>query len=210
LSSVISDPSKIEKLSFEIISSLIARGDYSEGEFEVVKRVVHATADTEFADLVLFSEGAVDAGVGAILGGCRIITDVQMLKAGISRRRPGGEEEAYCFISDPDVAKTAKEAGCTRAAAAMRKAAPLMGGAVVAVGNAPTALYELMDILDRGGARPALVVGVPVGFVGASESKDELARRLTDVPFITCKGRKGGSPVGAAIINALIRLAAEN
>jgi precorrin-8X/cobalt-precorrin-8 methylmutase len=210
LSDVISDPSKIERMSFEIISSLVVRGDYSEDEFEVVKRVVHATADTEFAGHMVFSGGAVEAGVRAIRSGCRIITDVKMLKAGISPNRPGGSKEPYCFISDSDVTDTARREGCTRAAAAMRKAAPMMYGSIVAVGNAPTALYELMDILDGGAARPGLVVGVPVGFVGASESKDELERRLTDVPYITCRGRKGGSPVGAAIINALIRLAAGN
>lgn len=206
MSDIISDPSRIEKRSFEIISSLVEPGGYSPSEFEVVKRVVHATADTEFAAKMLFSKGAVDAGVEAIRRGCGIVTDVRMLQAGISRNRPGGGENTRCFISDPDVAERARESGTTRAAAAMRKAAAYMEGAIVAVGNAPTALYELVDMIMEGAVRPALVIGVPVGFVGAAESKDYLAERLTEAPFITCRGVKGGSPVGAAAVNAIIKL----
>jgi len=206
LSDIISDPSSIEKRSFEIIDSFIRQRDYSRAEFEVVKRVVHATADTDFAGRMLFSAGAVDAGIEAIRRGCNVVTDVRMLQAGISSKRPGGPENTRCFISDADVAEKARKSGTTRAAAAMRKAGPFLEGAIAVVGNAPTALYELVDMILEGTARPALVIGVPVGFVGAAESKDYLAERLKDVPFITSRGVKGGSPVGAAAVNAIIKL----
>lgn len=207
---IITDPADIEKKSFEIISSLISQGGWSASEFEVVKRVVHATADTQFAEQMVFSPGAVEAGVDAIKRGAAIITDVKMLLAGISPNRPGGAETALCFISDPDVAAEAKANGTTRAVAAMRKAAPVMEGGIVAVGNAPTALFELIRLVNAGTARPALIVGVPVGFVGAAESKDALIEEMKNTPFITCRGRKGGSPVGASALNAIIRLANNN
>ncbi|HLB25747.1 MAG TPA: precorrin-8X methylmutase [Nitrospirota bacterium] len=202
-----SDPREIEKKSFEIISALLEGKGLEGPERDVVMRVVHATADPEFADLMLFSGGAAKAGIEAVKSGCAVVTDVTMLKAGISRNRPGGRE-ALCHIADPDVAEAAKKDGGTRAVAAMRKAAMLgeMDGAVVAIGNAPTALFELIRLIKDGKARPALVVGVPVGFVGASESKEGLAA-MTGVPFITSRGRKGGSAVAAAIVNALIKLA---
>ena len=202
-----SDPREIEKKSFEIISALLEGKGLEGPERDVVMRVVHATADPEFADLMLFSGGAAKAGIEAVKTGCAVVTDVTMLKAGISRNRPGGRE-ALCHIADPDVAEAAKKDGGTRAVAAMRKAAMLgeMDGAVVAIGNAPTALFELIRLIKDGKARPALVVGVPVGFVGASESKEGLAA-MTGVPFITSRGRKGGSAVAAAIVNALIKLA---
>ena len=203
--SVISDPAAIEKRSFEIIEGLLRDKGLSGPEKDVIMRVVHATADPDFAGNMAFSEGAVEAGITAIKSGRTIVTDVKMLKAGVSPDRPGGE--AVCLISDPDVISEAKKTGTTRAAAAMRRLAGLgtLDGSIVAIGNAPTALYEAMDLIRTKGVRPALVVGVPVGFVGAAESKEELLN-IKEVPFITCRGRKGGSPVGAAIINALIKL----
>lgn len=210
MSEVISGPTEIEARSFEIISSLIEQGGYSDAEFEVVKRVVHATADTEFAKLMVFSAGAVEAGIMAIAEGRSIVTDVKMLLAGISPRRPGGADTARCFISDPDVVEDAGRLGVTRAIAAMRKAAPLMEGGIVAIGNAPTALFELIRLIKDGKAKPALIVGVPVGFVGAAESKQELTDEVKTVPYITNIGRKGGSPVGASALNAIIKLATNN
>jgi len=201
----IGDPSEIEKKSFEIIEGLIRGKGLAGPEKDVVMRVVHATADPEFAGLMLFSKGAVEAGLKALGKGCPIITDVKMLKAGISPNRAGGSENNFCFISDLDVATEARKTGSTRAVAAMRKASNRMDGAIIAIGNAPTALYEVMRLILEDGIRPALVVGVPVGFVGAAESKEALSK-LKEVPFITNRGRKGGSPVGAAIINALIKL----
>lgn len=206
MSEVITDPKAIEKKSFEIIAGLLG-GAWPDGpERDAVMRVVHATADPEFASAMVFSDGAARAGVGALRAGCNIITDVMMLRAGVARKKAGEPDGVFCYISDPDVTKDARASGGTRAAAAMRKAARLgvMDGAVVAIGNAPTALYEVMRLVREEGARPALVIGVPVGFVGAAESKDGLLG-LTEVPFITCRGRKGGSPVGAAVINALLK-----
>lgn len=222
--SFLSDPGEIEKKSFEIIEGLLRDKGLAAGpdgglaslarkidgaEKDIVMRVVHATADPDFADTIVFSEGAASAGIKALKDRCRIVTDVNMLSAGISAKRPGGEHKPTCFISDPDVLEAARKDGTTRAASAMRKAAAesMMDGAIVAVGNAPTALYEVIRLVMDEGARPALVIGVPVGFVGASESKEALLG-MKDVPFITNRGRKGGSPVGAAIINALIKLAA--
>lgn len=204
---IISDPAQIEKKSFEIIEGLLKDKGLQLPEKDVVIRVVHATADPDFADLLFFSDGAVKAGTTALRNNCNIIADVNMLKAGISKNRPGGRE-AFCFIADPMAAASATKTGTTRAVAAMRMAASIghMDGAIVAVGNAPTALYEVMRLVREEGSKPALIVGVPVGFVGAAESKDELMG-LSGIPFITNKGKKGGSSVAAAVINAIIKLA---
>lgn len=203
----ISDPREIEKKSFEIIAGLLKGKGLDGPGMDVVMRVVHATADPDFADSVVLSKGAVEAGVEAIRSGSYIVTDVFMLRAGIIGNVPGGPDKVLCFISDPDVAVSAKGSGTTRAAAAMKKAAGLgiLNGAIVAIGNAPTALYEVMRLIREDGVRPALVVGVPVGFVGAAESKEALLH-VSEAPFITNRGMKGGSPVGAAVINALIKL----
>lgn len=202
----LSDPHAIESKSFEIIEGLLAGKEFKGPEKEVLKRVVHATADPEFADLLIFSEGSTAAGISAIASSCNIITDVNMLRAGITKERPGAAE-AFCFITDQDVKQTAKGEGITRSAAGMRKAAGLglIDGSIVAIGNAPTALFELIRLLKEG-VRPALIVGVPVGFVGAAESKEAL-ERVMEVPFITNRGRKGGTPVAAAVVNAIIKLA---
>jgi precorrin-8X/cobalt-precorrin-8 methylmutase len=206
--SIISDPQQIEKKSFEIIEGLLAGKGLASPDKDVIVRVVHATADPDFADAMRFSPGAAEAGIAALRAGCAVITDVKMLKSGISMVNSGTPSEVFCFISDDDTADSAKEAGTTRAAASMRKAHEmgLLNGAIVAIGNAPTALFELIRLVQEEGARPALVIGVPVGFVGAAESKEELAK-VTEVPFITCLGKKGGSPVGASALNALIKLA---
>jgi precorrin-8X/cobalt-precorrin-8 methylmutase len=202
----LSDPRAIETRSFEIIEGLLASKEFKGSEREVLKRVVHATADLEFANLLIFSEGSTAAGISAIASSCNIITDVNMLRAGITKERPGAAE-AFCFITDQDVRQTAKGEGITRSAAGIRKAAALglIDGSIVAIGNAPTALFEIMRLI-KNGSRPALVVGVPVGFVGAAESKEAL-ESITEVPFITNRGRKGGTPVAAAVVNAIIKLA---
>jgi precorrin-8X/cobalt-precorrin-8 methylmutase len=202
----LSDPRAIESRSFEIIEGLLAGREFKGPDKEVLKRVVHATADLEFADLLIFSEGSTAAGISAVASSCNIITDVNMLRVGITKERPGGAE-AFCFITDQDVKETAKGEGITRSAAGIRKAAGLglIDGSIVAMGNAPTALFELIRLLKEG-VRPALIVGVPVGFVGAAESKEAL-EGITEVPFITNRGRKGGTPVAAAVVNAIIKLA---
>ena len=205
---IIYDPAAIEKRSFEIIEELLGDSFRPGPERDVIARVVHATADPDFAAAVAFSDGAVEAGIKALVAGCAVITDVKMLKAGVTPHRPGSPGEVICNISDPDVVESAGKTGTTRATAAVRKAAGsgAVNGAIVAVGNAPTALYEIIRLVREEHVRPALIIGVPVGFVGAAESKEELTT-VHEVPWITCRGRKGGSPVGAAIINALVKLA---
>ncbi|GIV90467.1 MAG: precorrin-8X methylmutase [Chloroflexus sp.] len=175
----------------------------------VVERIIHTTADFEFATITQASPGAIEAGVAALQRGCPVITDVQMARVGIDQRRLhrfGGE--AYCFNDLPAVEQLAAATGMTRSAAALHWAADqgLIAGAIVAIGNAPTALFALLNLLDRG-AQPALIIGVPVGFVNTAESKAALMARQ-DVAWIVTAGRKGGSPVATAIVNALLRLAA--
>ncbi len=206
-----SDPREIELKSFEIIEGILKDKGLASPEKDVVVRVVHATADPDFADGIVFSEGAVRAGVNALRAGCGIVTDVSMLLAGIVGSLPDGPARVSCLVSDPDAAALSRGNGITRSAAAMRKASSLgrLDGAIVAVGNAPTALYEVIRLIREEGIRPALVVGTPVGFVGAAEAKEALLG-LSGTPFITNRGRKGGTPVAAAIINALIRLSRSN
>ncbi|WP_298815418.1 precorrin-8X methylmutase [Chloroflexus sp.] len=175
----------------------------------IVERIIHTTADFEFAAITRVSPGAIEAGRAALQRGCSVITDVQMARAGIDQarlQRLGGS--VHCFNDRPEVSQLAAATGLTRSAAALRwaSAQALLTGAIVAIGNAPTALFELLHLLDSG-AQPALIIGVPVGFVNTVESKAALMER-TDVPWIVTAGRKGGSPVAAAIVNALLRLAA--
>ena len=177
----------------------------------VVKRVIHTTADFDYAKNLRFTPGAVQAAVGALQGGAVIVTDTNMALAGISR--PGLAKlgcEAVCYMADPAVAEAAKQAGTTRAVAAMHRAAREHPGAILAVGNAPTALLTIAEEIESG-LRPALVIGVPVGFVNVVESKETLFAICEQhgVPAIAAMGRKGGSNVAAAICNALVYSAAE-
>ena len=195
----------IEKESMRIIDERLGPPDglgFTSSELSVVKRVIHTTADFDFKEIMRFSPGAVKAGVSALAGGCNIITDVKMVRSGVPVRRlkPFGAK-LFCFSSDPDVIRAAADRGITRTAASMRRAAGLMSGSIVAVGNAPTALRELLALVKRSEAAPALVVGVPVGFVGAAEAKEEL--RGSGIEYITSVGNKGGSTVAAAIVNAI-------
>lgn len=198
------NPEAIEAESFRIIESELGPHSFSPDEFAIVQRAIHSTADFEFARTIRFHPDAIRSGLEAIRAGRNIVADVQMIQAGISKaglKKFGGD--VLCFISDEDVTSKAKAEGVTRAIMSMRKAADLGPGLIYAIGNAPTALLELTRLADV--AKPALVVGVPVGFVSAAESKDELAQ--TNLPFITALGRKGGTPVAVSIVNALIRLA---
>jgi precorrin-8X/cobalt-precorrin-8 methylmutase len=199
-------PDQIEKESFRIIDETLRRYNLSELEYPIVRRVIHTTTDFEYATSMLFSKGAVEAGVDALKKGCPIVTDVDMVRSGIlkSYRNKLGIE-VFCHISDEDVIKEAKEKGVTRATIAMRKAKGRINGGIVAIGNAPTALYELIRLSKEEGIRPALVVGMPVGFVGAAESKAALAS--SDLNYITNRGTKGGSTVTAAAVNALMIMA---
>ncbi|MBE2904233.1 precorrin-8X methylmutase [Anoxybacillus flavithermus] len=199
-------PEQIEQKSFQIIDEEIGEHTFSEEQYAVVQRVIHASADFELGKSLLFHPRAVEAGVAAIRAGKKIVADVQMVQVGINKARIekyGGSVHVY--ISDEDVMKEAKRLNTTRAIVAMRKAVKEAEGGIFAIGNAPTALLELIRLVKEGEARPSLIIGLPVGFVSAAESKEELAK--LDVPFITNIGRKGGSTVTVAALNALSILA---
>lgn len=196
-------PMDIEKRSFEIITELLGdRVIPAENEL-VVKRVIHTSADFDYADNLCFSEGAVKKGLEALKQGCDIVTDTKMALSGINKTilgKLGGQ--VHCFISDEDVAAEAKKRGVTRALVSMEKAAKLEKPCIFAIGNAPTALLALKDLMDAGAVNPALIIGVPVGFVNVVESKELIMEG--SAPYIVARGRKGGSNVAAAICNALL------
>jgi len=200
----------IEDGSFAIIDSEAGPHSFGPAEWQVVRRVIHATADFEFKELMRFHPNAVRSGIEALRRGCPIVVDVKMITAGLNEERLAAYGcSTYCFISDGDVIAAAKAANSTRAIEAMRKARrrELLDGAMVAVGNAPTALLETVRLVEEGRARPALVIGVPVGFVSAAESKEAVLRLPT--PHIVARGRKGGSTIAVAIIHALLLLSTE-
>jgi precorrin-8X/cobalt-precorrin-8 methylmutase len=200
----------IEDQSFAIIDAEVGAHDFPPAEWQVVRRVIHATADFEFRSLMRFGEGAIAAGIRALRAGCPLLVDVKMIAAGLNEERLAAYGcRVQSFISDDDVIAGARANDTTRAIEAMRKAhrLGLLDGAVVAIGNAPTALLEVARLAREAGARPALVVGVPVGFVSAAESKEVLM--ASKVPFIVARGRKGGSPIAVAVVHALLMLSAQ-
>ena len=206
-------PGEIERGSMAIIEAeLAARGiALSPENTAVVKRCIHASADFDYAENLRFTPGAVEKAVDALKGGASIVTDTNMALAGVSRpglQKLGGA--AYCFMAEPEIAARAKAQGTTRAVAAMDYAAEAFPGAILAVGNAPTALFRIAEQIEAG-LRPALVVGVPVGFVNVVESKERVLSVCEEygVPAIVALGRKGGSSIAAAILNALIYTAAD-
>lgn len=196
-------PMDIEKRSFEIITQLLGDRKLNPENESVIKRVIHTSADFDYADNLVFSDHAVSLGIQALKSGCDIVTDTQMAKAGINKTilaKLGGQ--VHCFMSDPDVAAEAKQRGITRAIVSMERSAKLDKPCIFAIGNAPTALICLHELIRSGKLTPALVIGVPVGFVNVVESKELI---LTDsIPHIVARGRKGGSNVAAAICNALL------
>ena len=197
-------PMEIEQRSFEIITELLGDRVLDPENELVIKRVIHTTADFDYADNLTFSDHAVQKGIEALRAGCDIVTDTQMAKAGINKTilaSLGGE--VHCFMSDPDVAQEAKSRGVTRASVSMEKAAALEKPCIFAIGNAPTALLSLEQLMEEGKAAPALIIGVPVGFVNVEMSK-ELIIAAARAPYIIARGRKGGSNVAAAICNALL------
>ena len=197
-------PMEIEKRSFEIITEELGDKQLVPGTELIVKRCIHTSADFDYAENLCFSEGVVQRALEAIKAGACIVTDTQMAKAGINKRalaRYGGE--VYCFMSDEDVAQAAKKNGTTRAVASMEKACERNEKLIFAIGNAPTALIHLYELIKDGRIRPELVIGVPVGFVNVVQSK-ELILTLEDTPYIVARGRKGGSNIAACICNALI------
>jgi precorrin-8X/cobalt-precorrin-8 methylmutase len=196
-------PMDIEKRSFEIITELLGDRKLEPENELVIKRVIHTTADFDYADNLTFSPGAVAKGIEALKNGCHIVTDTTMALSGINKTilgKLGGQ--VHCFMSDADVAAEAKERGITRAIVSMERAAKLPKPCIFAIGNAPTALISLYEQMEAGKLNPALIIGVPVGFVNVVESKEMIIE--SGVPHIVARGRKGGSNVAAAICNAML------
>ena len=201
-------PQDIEAESFRRIEAQVGAHDLPPEVWQVVRRMIHTSADLDYLKTVRVHPGAIAAGVAALRQGRPLVTDTRMLLAGIGSGRLGRlGVKPFCLMDDPEVAKEAARQGTTRAAAAMEAALPRLSGGIVAIGNAPTALLRLLELLEAGAPPPALVVGLPVGFVNAAESKELLSRQ--HCPFITALGPKGGSAVAAAVINALAIMALE-
>lgn len=200
----IKKPKAIEDKSMKIIMPYVEGLGLTDDEISVYSRMVHASGDVEYAQLVRTSADAVKKGICALKEGALIFTDVEMVRTGINKKAVTQlGSEVHCLIRDEEVAKTAKELGITRSMAAMRKFGKKLNGGVIAIGNAPTALYEVLRLIEEENIKPALIIGVPVGFVGAAESKDYLIEKAT-VPYITVKGNKGGSSIAASVVNALL------
>lgn len=202
----IKQPMEIETRSMEIIAPYLDGLNLDEKAVKVYSRIIHAAGDVEYAPLIRMGEGAIDKAMEALRSGSDIYTDVEMVRTGINKRKLasfGGE--VHCLIADTEVAEQAKAEGITRSMVAMRRFGKKLDGSIVAIGNAPTALFEVLRLVREEGIRPACIVGIPVGFVGAADSKKELAENGM-VPYITVEGTKGGSPIAAAAVNAMMYL----
>jgi precorrin-8X/cobalt-precorrin-8 methylmutase len=200
----ITQPAAIEARSMELIAPYLAKYDLSPAETKIYSRIIHASGDVEYAPIIKIDKNAVAAGLEALKNGADIFTDVEMVRTGINKQRLaqyGGK--VHCLIADEKVAANAKAQGITRSMAAMDAFGESLHGAIVAIGNAPTALFRVLEMMAKTNIRPALIVGVPVGFVGARESKEKLVE-VSPVPYITVAGNKGGSPIAAATVNALL------
>jgi precorrin-8X/cobalt-precorrin-8 methylmutase len=199
-------PAEIESTSFDIIDREIGNHDFNEAQWAIVRRMIHTTADFEFKDMVRFHPAAIAAGIKAIRGGKMIITDTNMARVGIRTKELAQfGVTVKCYMTDPQVHEKAKSNGTTRAKAAVDMAADDMRDGIYVVGNAPTALLRLIELINEGKVQPALIIGLPVGFVNAAESKAALLEM--DYPNISNIGRKGGSNLAASVVNALIILA---
>ena len=200
---IILNPADIETRSFEIITEELGHLNLSPELAPIVKRVVHTTADFDYARITEIQSGAVSSAVAALVAGCKIYSDTRMIIAGVSKPMLKKLNcELYTYVDDAGVATQSKEKGLTRSILGIEKAAEDPDTRIFVIGNAPTALVRLGELIQEGKVRPALVIGVPVGFVGASESKEFIKK--TGVPYIVTNGRKGGSPVAVAILNALL------
>lgn len=200
----IKEPMTIENRSMELIAPHLAELHLDERETKLYSRLIHASGDVGYAPITRVHPQAIDAAIAALKRGVDIYTDVEMVRTGINKKKLasfGGT--VHCLVADPDVAARAKAEGITRSMVAMRTFGKDMDGSIVAIGNAPTALFEVLRMVREEGIRPACIVGIPVGFVGAAESKAELAANDI-VPYITVEGSKGGSPIAAAAVNALM------
>ncbi|MEA4813045.1 MAG: precorrin-8X methylmutase [Anaerolineaceae bacterium] len=201
-------PDEIEKTSFTIIRNEMSPHSFSAQELPIIQRVIHATADFDYQRLMRFSPAAIHNALFAIRSGTSVFSDVQMIAAGVSNRLISAfGTQVECFVNDPKVVKAAISERKTRSELAMRAIGKRLAGSIVLIGNAPTALFEVVRLYQQEGIRPAFIVGVPVGFVNAVESKAALME--TNLDYISVEGRKGGSTVAVAIMNALLRLASE-
>lgn len=199
----IRDPDAIYAASFKTIRAEAGLERFPAAMAHVVERMIHACGMVDLADDIVFSEGAAEAGRAALLAGAPVFCDAEMVRHGIIRRLLPKDNELVCLIGDEAVAEHAKAIANTRSAAQVDLWGEKIDGAVIAIGNAPTVLFRLLERLDEGTPKPALILGLPVGFVGAAESKAELAANSRGVPFITVQGRRGGSAMAAAAVNAL-------
>lgn len=202
----IKQPMEIENRSMEIIAPHLEGLNLDEAQTKVYSRMIHASGDVEYAPVIKIHPDAIKATQEALKKGANIYTDVEMVRTGIHKasfNRYGGKIE--CRVSDPEIAKLAKEKGITRSMAAMRSFGKDLDGAIIAIGNAPTALFEVLRMVEEEGIKPAVIIGIPVGFVGAADSKELLAKN-TKIPYITVEGTKGGSPIAASAINAIMYL----
>lgn len=199
------DPAEIYRRSFEIIRSEAQLGDASAVLRRVLVRMIHACGLVDLPQYVESSAGAAEGGERALRAGAPILCDSKMLAAGITRARLPRENEVVCSLADPAVVDLSMRLGTTRSAAAVEQWRGRLAGALVAIANAPTALFHLLEMLEAGAPKPALVLGFPVGFVGAAESKLALAQNTLGIPFITLHGRRGGSAIAAAAVNALAK-----
>lgn len=200
----IKNPRAIEEKSMDLINPFINDIDLTPEEVTVYSRMIHASGDVDYGHLICTSKGAVAQGIEALGKGCNIYCDVNMVKAGINKRALaalGGE--VFCRVADPEIAQIAREKNIARSMAAMNSFGKDLNGSIIAVGNAPTALYEAIRMVEEDGIRPALIIGIPVGFVGAADSKEQLLRKAP-CPFITVRGTKGGSSIVASCVNALM------
>ncbi|WP_281539354.1 precorrin-8X methylmutase [Selenomonas noxia] len=202
----IKEPMAIENRSMELIAPHLEGLNLDERATKVYSRLIHASGDVGYAPITRVHPEAIDCAIEALKSGAHIYTDVEMVRTGINKKKLasfGGE--VHCLVADADVAVRAKELGITRSMVAMRQFGKALDGSIVAIGNAPTALFEVLRMVREERIRPACIVGIPVGFVGAAESKAELAENGI-VPYITVEGTKGGSPIAAAAVNALMYL----
>ncbi len=198
----------IEDASMQMIEDEIGTHSYNEKEWPIVRRIIHSTADFDFANKnkIIFHKDAIESGMNALKNGCSIVVDVNGVIGGLNKQNPKDfGNDVICNISSPEIMELAKKEGKTRSQVSMRAAISEINGGIVAIGNAPTALLEVIQMVKEGIVKPALIIGIPVGFICAVESKEELSK-LQETPFITNVGRKGGSSSASAMINAIFKL----
>ena len=200
----IKKPMDIENKSMEIIEPYLREYNLSEEATKVYSRMIHAAGDVEYASVIRLHPQAIEAAKRALKAGCNIYTDVEMVRTGINKNKLasfGGQ--VFCKVAAPEIAQTAKEQGITRSMAAMRSFGTDLNGSIIAIGNAPTALFEVLRMVEEENLQPAAIIGIPVGFVGAADSKAALAAN-TKIPYVTVEGTKGGSPIAASVVNAIM------